>query len=154
MKCLIVSVGKKHDSDLARTIVQYESRLQPWMPTTWRLLEAIDKPTKEQQNQAEGEAILACLQPDDTIIALDEHGTEATTEMLARHIDTWQQAGKKRVVFVIGGAYGLSTAVLQRAQLKLALSQLTFPHQLVRLILIEQLYRTQALLHNHPYHHK
>lgn len=154
MKCLIISVGKKHDPALAVAIEQYQNRLSAWLPVDWRLLDAVDKPTKEDQNEAEGKLILACLQPDDVVVTLDEHGKSMNTETFAALLDGWQQRGKKRVVFVIGGAYGLSKSVLQRAQVVLSLSALTFPHQLVRLILIEQLYRAAAVIRNHPYHHK
>jgi 23S rRNA (pseudouridine1915-N3)-methyltransferase len=97
---------------------------------------------------------LQWLKPDDYLVALDEHGKQFSSEGLSEFLQERASASTKNLVFLIGGAFGLDAAVLKRAQLKWSLSQLTFPHQLVRLILAEQLYRACTILKNEKYHHK
>jgi 23S rRNA (pseudouridine1915-N3)-methyltransferase len=100
---------------------------------------------------AEGKRMLACLPEDCLTVALDERGRSATTAQLAQMMQDWMRAGRD-VAFLIGGADGLDERVKQDASLTLSLSSMTLPHQLVRVLLAEQLYRAVSLLHNHPYH--
>ncbi|HEY1163694.1 MAG TPA: 23S rRNA (pseudouridine(1915)-N(3))-methyltransferase RlmH, partial [Chitinophaga sp.] len=102
----------------------------------------------------EARIITDMLQPQDYLVALDEHGKMMTTLQLADFLQQRTNAGTRQLVLLIGGAFGLDPVILQRAQLKLSLSPLTFPHQLVRLILSEQLYRAYSVLHNEKYHHQ
>lgn len=102
----------------------------------------------------EGEIILQWLKPDDYLVALDEHGKQFSSEALADFLQERATASTKNIVFVIGGAFGLDEQVLKKAKTTWSLSQLTFPHQLVRLILAEQVYRACTILHNEKYHHK
>ena len=102
----------------------------------------------------EAEAVLSLLKPDDYLVALDEYGKQFSSEGLAQFLQQRASAATKNIVFLIGGAYGIDAALLQKAKLKWSLSQLTFPHMLVRLILAEQVYRACTILHNEKYHHK
>ena len=101
----------------------------------------------------EGERILAALQPGEVVVALDERGKLLTSPAFAAQLGKWRDGGRQRIAFVIGGAYGMDERVRQRADLVLALSPMTFPHQLVRVLFAEQLYRALAILKGSPYHH-
>ncbi len=102
----------------------------------------------------EGEIVLQWLRQEDFLVALDERGKNLTSEGLANFIQQRATESTKNVVFLIGGAFGLDESILKRANFKLSLSNLTFPHQLVRLILAEQVYRACTILRNEKYHHK
>ena len=102
----------------------------------------------------EGENILESLGKDDYLVALDERGIQVSSEKLAEILQARANDSTKNLVFLIGGAYGIDETVLRRAQFKWSLSELTFPHQLVRLILAEQIYRAATILKNEKYHHK
>ena len=109
--------------------------------------------SEEQQKKLEGELILKQLQPTDTIVLLDEHGKSFRSIDFAKWLQQ-KQAVSRRLVFVIGGPYGFSEAVYQRANEKLSLSPMTFSHQMVRLIFTEQLYRACTIIKGEPYHHE
>ncbi len=102
----------------------------------------------------EGEMVLDWIQKDDYLVALDEYGKQLTSETLADFIQKRSNQSVRKLVFLIGGAFGLDKAVLERANYKWSLSQLTFPHQMVRLILAEQVYRACSIIKNEKYHHK
>lgn len=101
----------------------------------------------------EGEKILSTLLPGEVFVALDERGKSMTSVEFATQLGKWRDGGRQRVAFVVGGAYGLSEQVRERADLLLSLSPMTFPHQLVRVLFAEQLYRALAILKGSPYHH-
>lgn len=148
----IITVGKKHESWIAEGVERYQKRLrEPWS-CEWVLLphSAREGLTARQD---ESESILHRLHPDDFVILLDERGTSFDSPTLSRHIESVFSVGKK-VVCIIGGAYGITDELMARADLVWSLSPLVFPHQLVRLILIEQLYRAQEIALGHPYHHQ
>lgn len=107
-----------------------------------------------EQKRMEGEAILRLVTDSDHLMLLDEHGLELRSIEFADLLQKRMSAGTKRLVFVIGGPYGFSDAVYQRANSKLSLSKMTFSHQIVRAIFTEQLYRAFTILHNEPYHHE
>ncbi len=109
--------------------------------------------SEKQQKEKEGSLLLQKLTSSDFVVLLDEKGKEMTSRQYADFLQKQMNAGLKNLVFVIGGPYGFSEKVYQRANTKIALSQMTFSHQLVRLIFLEQLYRGLAILNNHPYHH-
>lgn len=111
------------------------------------------KMTEPQQKEAEGKLLLDYVKPSDFMVLLDEHGKEFTSPQMAEWLQKRMAAGYKRIVFVVGGPYGFSPDVYTRADAKLSLSRLTFPHELVRLFFTEQLYRAFTILRGEPYHH-
>lgn len=151
MKQLLISVGKKHDPHLVRAIDDYTARLGRHFPTEWLLLapSGADEPAARR---AESVSIIAKIQSNDFVVLLDERGTQVSSEALAANYETWQGLNK-RLVFIIGGAYGVSNELRARADFIWSLSQQVFPHQIMRLLLVEQLYRSQTIIDGHPYHH-
>jgi 23S rRNA (pseudouridine1915-N3)-methyltransferase len=146
MKILIISPGKAHDSTVKDGINEYEKRLSQAMPLEW----AIPKPGDKD---AEGAAILKLIKEGDYAVLLDERGRDMDTPGLAALLGRHRQEGTKRLVFIIGGAFGASAEVKARADMTLKLSSLVFPHMLVRLVLAEQLYRAVSILQGGKYHH-
>ena len=110
--------------------------------------------SESQQKEREGELILAQLDSSDFVVLLDEHGKEYTSKDFAKSIEQRALGGTKRLVFVVGGPYGFSPVVYGRANMMLSLSRMTFSHQLVRLVFVEQLYRAMTILKGEPYHHE
>lgn len=136
-------------------IDQYLQRLKHYVPTEVQIIADLRQKqlTPERQKQLEGEAILAALQPADRVILLDENGREHTSREFAAWIEKQMASGGKRLVFIVGGPYGFSPAVYDRADGKISLSRMTFNHEMVRLFFTEQLYRAQTILRGEPYHH-
>ena len=156
MNTELIAVGRTVSKHLEAGIADYTERISHYMPFSMTIIPEL-KNTKslseEQQKQAEGELILKLLQPQDTVVLLDEHGLEPRSVELARWLER-KQLVARRLVFVIGGPYGLSNDVYARANEKLSLSRLTFSHQMVRLIFVEQLYRSCTIIKGEPYHHE
>lgn len=152
MKILIISIGKKNNVTLADAIAGYSERLNRVIPTAWELIpqSGFDH---EKARQQESEAISTRLSPNDVVWLLDECGKQLTSPALAVQINVLQYQGIKRLVFVIGGAYGVNEALRQRSNFLWSLSPLVFPHQLVRLLLAEQLYRATEINRGSSYHH-
>lgn len=146
MKILIISPGKGHDDTVSIGIAEYQKRLTKRLPIEW-LFPTVG--TKE----SEGAAILKAIKPGDYVVLLDERGKDISSTALATLIDTRTQEGTKRLIFIIGGAFGVHESVATRADLTLKLSSLVFPHMLVRLILVEQLYRAVSIIDGGKYHH-
>lgn len=142
----IIAIGKKHDSDLANAISSYEKRLKQPFNVNWVILPNSSK-TGDNARQDESEAILKRIDTDDYVILLDERGVITTSEKFSNDLQ------HPNTVIVIGGAFGVNENLRRRADIVVALSGMVFPHQLVRLILIEQIYRSQAIATSHPYHH-
>jgi 23S rRNA (pseudouridine1915-N3)-methyltransferase len=157
MKIQLIVTGKTNQQFVQQGLDEFCSRLTHYYPFELEIIPDI-KNTKhlsvEQQKAKEGELILRSFQAGDCIVLLDEKGKEFTSVKFAEYIERKAHTGLKRLVFVIGGAYGFSPAVYDAAHEKIALSKMTFPHQLIRLIFIEQLYRAMTLLQNEPYHHE
>ena len=109
--------------------------------------------TEEQQKKAEGDLILSQLNPGDDLILLDEKGKTFTSVMFSQWIEKQMNAGSKRIVFVVGGPYGFLKDVYDKAKFKISLSEMTFSHQMIRLIFVEQLYRAFTIIKGEPYHH-
>ena len=137
-------------------IDEFTKRASRYYPTEWQII----APPKNsgllapaEQKKKEGDVILSCLKPDDFLVTLDERGKQLTSEGLAQLIQQKADTGIRHLVFLIGGAYGIDEAVMKKAQFSWSLSQLVFPHQLVRLILAEQVYRACTILRNEKYHH-
>jgi 23S rRNA (pseudouridine1915-N3)-methyltransferase len=148
----VIAIGKRHESWIVEGLERYSKRLQgPWK-IDWVLLphSALEGPRARQD---ESERILYKLSPQDYVILLDERGQELASPALSAQLQTLL-ASDRRVVCIIGGAYGVNDALRARAEMIWSLSPLVFPHQLVRLMLIEQLYRAQSIASNHPYHHE
>lgn len=146
MKVLIISPGKAHDASLKDAIGEYEKRLNKRLPIGWSLPKASDK-------DVEAKAILKMIKSDDFVVLLDERGNDVDTPGLAKLLNKLIQGGTKRLVFIIGGAFGVDASVGIRADLTVKLSSLVFPHMFVRLILTEQLYRATSILDGGKYHH-
>lgn len=148
----IIAIGKKHEPWVALGIDRYMTRLKAPFNVQWQLLPH-SALSGDQARQQESERILARLKPDDYVVLLDERGELLDSPALA---EACNQAfvGSRNLVLVIGGAYGVDASVHARANLTWSLSPLVFPHQLVRLILAEQLYRAQEIANGRPYHHE
>ena len=144
----ILAVGKKVDRNLVDAINDYQKRLRPPFNVNWVCVTYSAKDGLEAR-QNESEALLKHVSDRDYVILLDERGKQMTNVELTNELTTHDN-----VVIVIGGAYGVDDSLRQRANLVLSLSKLVFPHQLVRLILIEQIYRSQAIYNGLPYHHE
>lgn len=156
MKTELLLVGRTTDKHFLAGISDYAARISHYMPFNIIVIPELRNTknlTEEQQKMAEGDLILKQLQPTDTVVLLDEHGRELRSVELARWLELKQQTAR-RLVFVIGGPYGFSSAVYKRADEKLSLSKLTFSHQMVRLVFTEQLYRACTIIKGEPYHHE
>ena len=156
MKTTLILVGKTTDKHFQAGIDDYISRIAHYMPfetLTIPELKNTKNLTEEQQKTAEGELILKQLQPSDTVVLLDEHGREMRSVEFARWLEQKRNTAR-RLVFVIGGPYGFSPTVYERANEKLSLSRLTFSHQMVRLVFTEQIYRACTIIKGEPYHHE
>lgn len=151
MKIICLSVGKQHDADLAGYIKSFEKRLQHQL--IWEFISPSGHANSDQSRIIESEIILGKLKPNDTLVLLDERGRMPDNQQLAVEFERWT-ASHGRLVIVIGGAFGVTPALRARADYLWSLSPLVLPHQLVRAVLVEQLYRTQAILSGHPYHHR
>jgi len=156
MKLQLWSVGKDHEAYVKAGVEDFTRRISRYYPVEWTILAPPRNAATlslTDLKKKEGEMILEALAKDDYLIALDEKGKQMSSEGLAQFIQTRANDSIRNVVFLIGGAYGLDEQVLQRANYKWSLSQLTLPHQLVRLVLAEQLYRACTIQRNEKYHH-
>ncbi|MBR6716514.1 MAG: 23S rRNA (pseudouridine(1915)-N(3))-methyltransferase RlmH [Prevotella sp.] len=156
MKTELILVSKTTDKHLAVGINDYTERISHYIPfeiTVIPDLKNTKSLTEEQQKNKEGELILQKLQPSDTVVLLDEHGKEYRSIEFADWLQRKQNTAR-RLVFVVGGPYGFSDAVYARANEKLSLSKMTFSHQMVRLLFVEQIYRACTIIKGEPYHHE
>lgn len=156
MKMTLLVTGKTGDARLASLIQDYQQRLTHYVPFEFVVLPDIKNAkslSEEQLKTAEGEAILRWLTPSMDVVLLDEHGHEFRSIEYAEWLQKKMSAGKD-LVLIIGGAYGFSPAVYARASYKVSFSQMTFSHQMIRLMAIEQLYRAMTILRGEPYHHE
>jgi 23S rRNA (pseudouridine1915-N3)-methyltransferase len=157
MKIAFWSIGKAHDPALKAAIEDYTSRIQKYAPVKWEILPVPKNAgmlSEMDLKRLEGKMIMEWLDKDTTLIALDEYGKEVDSEGLAQLLIKKGNMSTRKLVFLIGGAFGLDEQVLQRADFKWSLSKLTFPHQLVRLLLAEQVYRAYTIIKNEKYHHR
>ncbi|MFT3674867.1 MAG: 23S rRNA (pseudouridine(1915)-N(3))-methyltransferase RlmH [Chitinophagaceae bacterium] len=157
MKIQLWSVGKAHEPYVKAGVEDFTRRAGNYFKVEWMLIPApknAGQLSETDLRRREGETILETLEKDDYLVALDERGKMLSSEGLAQLLQTRANESTRRLVFLIGGAYGLDAAVMKRANLSWSLSQLVFPHQLVRLILAEQVYRACTILKNEKYHHK
>lgn len=152
----MLTVGKtstKYIADATDEFVRRVNRYAPMEVVTVPDLKSTRGLTEDVQKQREGAAILASLQGGDHVCLLDERGKELTSREFAGMIDRRMSQGLKRLVFVIGGPYGFSQEVYDRADSKLSLSRMTFTHEMVRLFFTEQVYRAMTIMRGEPYHH-
>lgn len=157
MRILLLAIGKTDEDYLANGIRKYVGRIGHY--TSFEMKEIPDlrnrkSLSEEQQKTAESSLILSQLQPSDHVILLDENGKQSSSINFAESLEKQMASGAKRLVFVIGGPYGFAKEVYDRANAKLSLSPMTFSHQMVRLIFVEQLYRAFTILKGEPYHHQ
>ena len=156
MKITLLVIGKTSDARLQSLIEDYQQRLKHYVPFEFVVIPDIKNAKSLSQDQlkaAEGLSILAALTPAMEVILLDEHGREFRSVEYADWLQKKMGSGRD-LTLVIGGAYGFSEAVYARANGKVSLSQMTFSHQMIRLMAIEQLYRAMTILRNEPYHHE
>ena len=156
MKITLLVVGKTSDQRLQALIDEYQQRLKHYLPFEFSVVPDIRNAkslTEDQLKAAEGEAILARLTPAMDVLLLDEHGQDFRSIEYAQFLQKKMASGRD-LTLIIGGAYGFSPAVYQRANGKLSLSRMTFSHQMIRLMAIEQIYRAMTILRGEPYHHE
>lgn len=157
MRIEIVTIGKKHNKDLEVYILDFEKRIKASFDLAWSIVASLDDSNKEVQIKKESNKILEIIEKNNKnsfVILLDEEGKEKSTRELANLFEEKMNLGIEKIIFIIGGAYGVTDEVKNKADLILALSKLTFPHQLVRVILVEQIYRCISVFKNGKYHHE
>lgn len=157
MQITLITVGKTDSIELSKLIAVYENRLKHYVKFRFVVLPDIKNSknlSEARQKEKEGELILAQLHPADILILLDEKGKELTSIELSQWLQKKMNSGLKNLVLAIGGPYGFSNRVYERSNEKISLSKMTFSHQMVRLFLVEQLYRGFTILRNEPYHHR
>ena len=157
MKIHFWSIGKSNDAYIKEGVEDFTKRISKYYPVGWTIIPLPKNAgmlSEMDLKKKEGEIVLEWLSKDDYLVALDERGKQLTSEGLADFIQKRSNESIRNLVFLIGGVYGLDDALLKRANFKWSLSTLVFPHQLVRLILAEQVYRACTILRNEKYHHK
>jgi len=156
MKIYFWSVGKSHETYVKEGIELFTKRISHYFPVEWKIFPSAKNSTsltEDETKKNEAVPILNSLQNDDVLIALDENGNQLNSMELANFIQRKANESSKNIIFLIGGAYGIHESVLKRSNFKWSLSKLVFPHQLVRLILAEQIYRACTIIRNEKYHH-
>ncbi len=157
MKVVLLVVGKTTDRHFEAGIAEYASRLSHYLQFSIEVIPEL-KSTRSmsQGEQKEREAIMIAkaLQPSDHVVLLDEHGTERTSMEFAAWMQRKMAMGLRRLVFVVGGPYGFADSVHMLAKEKVSVSRMTFSHQMIRLIFVEQIYRSMTILEGEPYHHE
>lgn len=157
MNIKILMIGKTDNSIMKTIVDDYSKRLSMYINFSFEVINDIKNAknlTEIQQKEKEGELILAKLKPTDHLILLDENGENFSSIGFSQFIQKKMNSGIKTLVLVIGGPYGFSESVYKKANGKIALSKMTFSHQMIRMIIVEQLYRAFTILNNEPYHHQ
>ena len=157
MTIKLLAIGKTDSKELQKLIEDYQKRLGFYIKFEFEVipdLKNVKNLTEDQQKQKEGELILGKLSSTDVLILLDENGKQMDSVSFSDYLQKHMNSGIKQLVFVIGGPYGFSPEVYEKAQGKLSLSKMTFSHQMVRLFVVEQLYRAFTILRKEPYHHR
>ena len=156
MKISFWSIGKNHEDYVKPGVIEFTKRINRYYKTDWQLIPVPKNAgnlSEMDLRKKEGEMILEWLDKEDYLVLLDERGKTLDSEGLAKFIQKRANESSRHVVFLIGGAYGVDQPVFRRADFTWSLSPLVFPHQLVRLILAEQVYRACTILRNEKYHH-
>ena len=156
MKILLLVIGKTDEDYLITGIKKYVGRLGHYVSFELKEIPDIRNRktlSEDQQKKAESFLLLQQLQPGDHVVLLDENGSQYSSTAFAENLEKLMASGAKRIVFIVGGPYGFAQEVYDKANAKMSLSPMTFPHQMVRLIFVEQLYRAFTILKGEPYHH-
>ncbi len=157
MKICLLVIGKTDEPYLQKGTEIFLKRIPHYLPFEMKIIPDIRNSkslSEEQQKEKEGELILQQLTSADELFLLDENGQESSSVGFARFLEKKMVGGAKRLIFVIGGPYGFSEPIYSKAHGKISLSKMTFSHQMVRLIFLEQLYRAMTILKGEPYHHQ
>jgi 23S rRNA (pseudouridine1915-N3)-methyltransferase len=156
MKIHFWSVGKSHDSYIKEGVETFTKRILHYYPVEWKYFSISKQKNSLSQNEIkfqESIPVLSALEDSDILVALDEKGKQWYSEDIADFIQQSANQSTRNIIFLIGGAFGLHESILKRANITWSLSNLVFPHQLVRLILAEQIYRACTIIRNEKYHH-
>lgn len=157
MKTTFLLVGKTTDKHIEALIKEYTDRLRHYLSFEIVVIPELKNTkalTAEQQKEREAELLLKQLSDADHVVLLDEGGREFRSVEFANYMERLQHCGARRLVFIVGGPYGFAPSVYKRAKEKLSLSQMTFSHQMIRVLFVEQLYRAMTILRGEPYHHE
>jgi 23S rRNA (pseudouridine1915-N3)-methyltransferase len=157
MKIKLLAIGKTDNKNLQALIEKYQSRLKHYINFQLEVIPDIKNVknlSQQQQKEKEGELILKKLAPTDQLVLLDGKGKEFRSIEFSTFLQKKMNSGIKQLVLVIGGPYGFSDAVYKKSQGKISLSKMTFSHQMIRLFVVEQIYRAFTILKNEPYHHE
>ena len=156
MKITLLVIGKTDDKNLTQLIELYQNRLKHYIKFDVEIIPDLKNSknlSQEQQKEKEGTLILSKIQNTDHLILLDEKGKEYNSVEFSNFLQKKMSSGLKRLVFVVGGPYGFSDDVYKKAMVKVSFSKMTFSHQMIRLFVVEQIYRGFTILKNEPYHH-
>ena len=157
MKILLLVIGKTDEKYLLDGMDKYRLRLKHYIGLDYEEIPDVKNRkslSETQQKKQEADLILAKLKVGDKLVLLDEKGKDYRSIEFAKHLQQQMNSGLKRLVFVIGGPYGFDTSVYNKSQGKISLSKMTFSHQMIRLFMMEQVYRAMTILKNEPYHHE
>ncbi len=157
MKIKLLTIGKTDDKNLQTLIEVYQNRLKHYINFKLEVIpdiKNIKNLSESEQKEKEGELILKKLTPTAILILLDEKGKEYRSVDFSNYLQKKMNSGVKQLVFVIGGPYGFSEAIYKKSTGKISLSKMTFSHQMIRLFVVEQIYRAFTILKNEPYHHE
>jgi len=157
MKIQLWSVGKAHESYVKEGVEDFTKRISKYYPVQWRIFSPARQTTNSLESdikKTEAQTILHALQKDDYLVLLDERGKQISSPQLATFIETRANNSIKQLIFLIGGAFGVDETIASRANFTWSFSPLVFPHQLVRLMLAEQVYRACSIIKNEKYHHE
>ncbi len=153
MKIYFWAIGKNHESYVNEGVEMFTKRITRYYTVEWKIFPPSKSTSEDQIKKDESVPVLNVIQKNDVLVTLDENGKQWNSVELAKFIETSANKSAKNLIFLIGGAYGLHESILKRCDYKWSLSQLVFPHQLVRLILSEQIYRACTIIRNEKYHH-
>ncbi|MBS3993608.1 MAG: 23S rRNA (pseudouridine(1915)-N(3))-methyltransferase RlmH [Bacteroidetes bacterium] len=157
MKIKLIAIGKTDQEALNALIDVYQKRLKHYITFDIEIIADVKNAkslSQQQLKEKEGQLILSKIQSGDVVVLLDEHGKQYRSVEFSNYLQKKMNAATKQLVFVIGGAFGFSDEVYQAASEKISLSKMTFSHQMIRLFIVEQLYRSFTILKNEPYHHE
>jgi len=157
MKSVFIVIGKTTDKRMVQLTDEYISRIVHYLPFQMEVIPELRNAknlSQEQQKEQEAELLKRSFQPGDYVVLLDEHGKERRSIEFAQWMQKRMAAAPRRLVFVVGGPYGFSSQIHQMAQEEISLSQMTFSHQMIRLLFVEQIYRAMTILSGEPYHHE
>jgi 23S rRNA (pseudouridine1915-N3)-methyltransferase len=157
MKIQLWSIGKTHESYVREGVEEFTKRISKYYPVEWRIFSSARQTVNTEESdikKIEAQTILQALQKDDYLVLLDENGKQISSPQLASFIESRANSSVRQVIFLIGGAFGVDENIKTRSNFIWSFSQLVFPHQLVRLMLAEQIYRACTIIRNEKYHHQ